>query len=405
MEVISNNVANVNTPGFKGSRSEFSEVLSQMVRPGTRPGEGGASEPNQIGLGVRVSTNTNVMTQGSLLSTGRLGDAAIQGEGMFMVQQGDTTLYTRAGSFRFDADGNLCDPTGALVQGWMADKNGAISIGGAVTALKVDSNSTISAQSTQNITLGGRLPSDAAVGTVIQSQVTVYDSLGSTHQLEYAWTKTADNTWNQQLLDNGTALSTTGGTSSVTLQFDPTSGALLSPAAPNAISPASVTYNYTPAGGAATQAITVDFGAPGAGNPLTQFAGSATAGTTHADGSVAGSLRALAIADSGDIIATFSNGEIRTVGRIAVATFQNPGGLERVGDSHWRSGPASGTATPTFPGQRGAGTLAPGALEGSNVDLAQEFTNLIIAQRGFQANSRVVSTSDEMLQELIQIKR
>lgn len=395
LEVISNNVANVNTTGFKSSRAEFSDVLSQLIRAGTDPEAGGSSEPSQLGLGVRITGMTTNFAQGSLYTTGRLGDVAIQGDGFFIVRQGESTLYARAGSFRFDALGRLSDPTGAQVQGWTPDPaTGVIATGGAVGDLVVDPNTTIPAVATTEITLGGRLSSSLAVGESTTSQVTVYDSLGTPHQLDIVWTKTAANSWTQEVFDSSaTALSP----ATTALTFDPATGTLTTPAAP-------VAYTFNPAG-AASQTITVGFGTSGVGNPLTQFDGPSTATVTERNGSVAGSLRALAISDSGDLIATFSNGEIRVVGRIALATFANPGGLEKTGDNHWRATPGSGLPATGSPGTAGRGSLAPGALEGSNVDLSQEFTNLIIAQRGFQANTRVVSTADEILAELMQIKR
>lgn len=399
LEGISNNVANVNTPGFKSSRPEFGDMLSQLIRAGTDPDAGGNSEPSQLGLGVRIIGMTNNFTQGSLLTTNRLGDVAIQGDGFFIVSRAGQTLYTRAGSLRFDANGNLADATGALVQGYLA-VDGVVQEGTELSNLTVDPNSTIPATPTENIVLGGRLPASAAIGEQFSSQTTVFDSLGVPHQMEFRWTKTADNTWDQELWDTGQnpAVQLTPNTTS--LQFDPATGALTSPTA--ASLPA---YAFTPTGGAAAQTITVSFGNGLEGNPLTQFDGPMTAGVFSKDGSVAGSLRALAIGDNGDLIATFSNGEIRVAGRIATATFANPGGLERMGDNHWRSSPGSGDPLEGSPGTGARGSLVPGALEGSNVDLSQEFTNLIIAQRGFQANTRVVATSDEMLAELIQIKR
>lgn len=394
LEVISNNVANVNTTGFKSSRAEFADVLSQLIRAGTDPDAGGASEPAQLGLGVRISGMTTNFSQGSLFTTGRLGDVAIQGDGFFIMRQGEATVYSRAGAFRFDANGRLSDPTGALVQGWIPDATGAIATGGAVQDLVVDPNTTIPAVATTEVTLGGRLPSDAAVGYTVTSQVTVYDSLGTGHQLDIEWTKTAANAWDQVVKDDtGTALAP----ATTALTFDPATGELTAPAA-------AVAYSFSPAG-AAAQTIDFGFGTPGVGNPLQQFAGPETATVTERNGSVAGSLRALAISDGGDLIATFSNGEIRVVGRIGMATFANPGGLEKTGENHWRATPGSGLAATGSPGTAGRGSLAPGALEGSNVDMSQEFTNLIIAQRGFQANTRVVSTADDILAELMQIKR
>jgi flagellar hook protein FlgE len=397
LDVISNNVANVNTPGFKSSRAEFGDVLSQLIRTGTSPDNGGASEPVQLGLGVRVAAMTTNFGQGSLQTTGRLGDVAIQGEGFFVLAQNGTQMYSRAGVFRFDANGNLSDPTGALVQGWMADPvTGVITDGAATTNLTVDPNSMIPSEPTTEVTMGGRLPAGALVGDTVTTQGTVYDTLGTLHQIEFRFTKTAANQWNQEIWQGATQLLP----AAQVLDFDATTGELLNP-----LPAALPVYAFTPPGGAAPMTFTVGYGTVGVGNPLSQFDGTMTAAVTDRDGSVAGELRALAIGDTGDLMATFSNGEVRTVGRIATATFGNPGGLEKLGDNHWRATPGAGIPQIGSPGSAARGALAPGTVEGSNVDLSQEFSNLIIAQRGFQANTKIISTSDEMLADLIQIKR
>ena len=403
MEVIGNNVANVNTTGYKAGRAEFADTLSQLIRVGTSPGTRGPNEPSQIGLGVRVIGVGNNFSQGSLQNTGRLGDVAIQGDGWFLLKSTDGLLsYTRAGAFNFGADGYLADITGQRVQGWPVDATtGTPATNGPIGDLQVDAQTTIPAQATQAVRLGGNLPADATVNSVYSSQVSVYDTLGVSHPLNVSWTKDGDNTWHMAVTDptdpaNPAPVPPNGGGADVGLTFDASTGKLTTPTT-------DPTYTIT-FPGAGPQTITIGFG-PNGGNPLQQFGGANTAEVIERDGSGAGQLRALAIGENGDLIATFSNGVNRVVGRMATALFPNNSGLEKIGDNHWRPSPSSGLPQVGSPGVGAHGQLVAGALEGSNVDLSQEFTNLIIAQRGFQANSKIVTASDELLSDLINIRR
>jgi flagellar hook protein FlgE len=401
MDVVGDNIANVNTAGFKSSRVVFADTLSQLVRGGSGPSQGrGGVNPMQIGLGTRVSAVDVTDTQGAMQNTGRPTDVAIQGSGLFVVRNGTETVFTRAGSFGFDAGGNLVDPTGMIVQGWLVDPaTGTIPTTEPVADLRLPLGGAIPPVATTEVTVGGNLSAEAAAGTVVKTTITVVDSDGTSHNVSIEMTKTANpNEWTVAARDGaGNPLTEAGG--STTLAFSPAGGALLSPA-PGAFP----SYTLTAANGA-TSTFRLDLGAPGASGAITQYGGNTTAVALEQNGSTSGYLRSFAISDDGTVSGVFSNGRSQVLGQLALATFTNPAGLAKAGETHFRATGSSGLPLTQVPGRGGAGTLAAGSLEMSNVDLAQEFTNLIIAQRGFQANSRIISASDEMLQDLVNLKR
>ena len=395
MDVTGDNIANINTAGFKGSRVIFSDTLSQVMRGGSAAGDQrGGVNAMQIGLGTRVAGVDMVNTQGSVQATGRPTDVAIQGEGYFAVRAGGETLYTRGGSFGFDDAGNLADPTGAIVQGWLADPaTGQIVVNGAATDIRIPLGQTVAPEVTTTVTLGGNLNSKAAVGSDagrVSATAKVYDSLGAETVVTITYTKTGDNAWTAEAFGpDGASL---GAPSPLTFNPD------------GSLAGGTLDFTLPGANGAQPTAVTAAFGEPGTAGALTQF-GSTSGVLAATDGAPTGYMRSYAIGDDGTVSGSFSNGEVRVLGQLAVAGFTNPAGLIRSGSSHMRSSPASGDAQVGLPGELGRGTLSSGYLEGSNVDLAQEFTQLMIAQRGFQANSRIISTSDEMLQELVNLKR
>ena len=395
LDVVGDNIANINTPGFKASRAVFQDTLSQMLRgPGAGSATRAATNAAQIGLGTRVAGVDLVFTQGAAQTTGRATDIAIQGDGFFVVRSGDERLYTRAGNFGFDRQGLLADATGAVVQGWLADANGLVTTTGPVTDLRLPLGSVIPPEATRTVNVGGNLSADAAVGETVKSSIEVVDALGATHTVGIELAKAGGNTWTMTLTDAaGTALG-----APATVTFDPATGAVAAPAtAPS--------FTLTPGGGAPPLTFEVSLGSTGSTAALTQFGGTTTAAALGQDGSETGYLRSFAIADDGTVSGVFSNGQSATLARLAVATFNNPAGMVKAGDAHFRANGATGDAQLGVPGTAGRGTLAVGTLEMSNVDLAQEFTNLIIAQRGFQANSRVITSSDELLQDLVNLKR
>ena len=380
LDVTGNNIANVNTQGFKASSVEFQDTLSQMTKGASAPtAASGGTNPAQVGLGVQVAGISTNFTQGSSEATGKATDMMISGDGFFVVQQGGETLYTRAGSLGQDAQGRLVTPDGALVQGWPAT-NGVVATGGPVGDITLSTQNLAGATRTTKATVSGNLPADGT-GSPLTRDIQVYDASGkaSSVSLTLTYSNPAGTpTW---------AVSTDGGTTTdATLTFG-------ADGKPTATSSTSLTY------GTAPSAVTVGL------STVTGFSGLSTTTAKADDGGPAGTLESFTLSKDGTIVGSFSNGTKQAVGQIALASFANPGGLEKAGSSSYRASANSGAATLGVAGSAGLGTLVAGSLEMSNVDLSQEFTNLIVAQRGFQANARVITTSDTVLQELIDLKR
>lgn len=407
MDVTGDNIANINTAGFKGSRVVFADTLSQVMRSGNGAStQVGGTNTSQIGLGVKTSGIDMMTTQGSVQATGRSTDVAIQEEGYFVVRGGTEQLFTRAGSFGFDDAGNLADPSGAIVQGWLADEQGNMVVGGAPSDIKIPLGQTIAPRATENVRLGGNLNAKSVVGEVgstVTTEEEIIDSLGGLTQVRIQYTKIDDNTWDVDAFDASVPV-TDPPTPPVSLMNGGTP-ARISFSTTGAVVPGAVVGFTLPGknGATATQ-VTGDLGVPGDAASLTQFGSSGTL-SAIADGAPTGYMRSYAIGDDGTISGSFSNGEVKVLAQLAMASFTNPAGLVKAGGSHMRASASSGDTSIGLSGQQGRGKLSAGYLEGSNVDLAQEFTQLMIAQRGFQANSKIISTADEMLQELVNLKR
>jgi flagellar hook protein FlgE len=393
MDVVGNNIANVNTTGFKGSRVTFQDLLSQSMRGAGAPtATRGGINGVQIGLGAAPANIDTVHAQGNLQSTSKLTDLAIQGDGFFVLNDGGRTVFSRDGSFDLDSTGRLVSPaTGTLVMGWQADATGTVNTAGAVTGITVPTGSSMIGQPTTTVTYTGNIDSaTAAAGTVVAT-VPIYDSLGVRHDLTLTLTKTATaNTWNFAYTTTDTSVTIgAGATGSLvfntngTLQTGPTTALAL-------------TFNN----GAGPMSIANggDF------TKLTQLrSGSDVKNAT--DGSAAGNLTSFSISPNGTVTGVYSNGQTRTLAQVALATFANPAGLDKLGGNTYSTSASSGIPSIGPADASGRGRISSGFLEMSNVDLAQQFTNMIVAQRGFQANSRVVTTSDEMLQDLVNMKR
>ena len=396
MDVIGNNIANVNTMGYKTSTAMFQDLLSQVLSgAGVATDEAGGTNPAQVGLGVRLAGISTTFTQGASQLTGRATDLSIQGDGFFVVRRQGQELFTRAGSLSFDSMGRLTTPDGGVLQGWPADAVGGINTNAATADLAMPLGQTIAPQVTGVATLGGNLDAAADIGTQITSSIEVFDQQGTPITLSFTFEKTAANTWD--LTAEGT--DPAGNPLTVTmsgspLTFSPTTGALTSGA-----------VTATIGGGGFPAALDIDFGTAGSPESITQFAGPNDIAALSQDGYALGSLQAFTIGNDGIVTGVFSNGRNRPIGQIALGSFANPVGLEKVGDSLYRPTVNSGLAQIGTAGSGGRGTLSGSTLEMSNVDLAREFTNLIIAQRGFQANSRVITASDELLQDLVNLKR
>ncbi len=412
MDVIGNNISNVNTVAFKAGRVTFKEGFAQLLQGASRPpGDHGGINPIQVGLGMQVGSIDMMFQQGNLESTGLGTDLAIQGDSFFVVAKGSQNYYTRSGNFQLDAEGKLVSPTnGFVVQGKMA-QNGVFLDG--IRDIELPVGQKTAAKATDKVALAGNLNSAAPVFTGAfdaagradplnkdswaESSITVYDSLGNEHDLKVQFWKTAADTWSWQL--DGTNLPagfTPPNSTPQTLTFD-TQG-VLTTAAPT--SPPVVSFTPT---GADPLNITLDLGT--GINGITSYAGTSSAVLRDQNGYAAGQLTNFSIDRTGLITGAFSNGTNVTLGQIVLADFNNPGGLLRTGDNMYAVSGNSGGAVLGYALEGSQSTMTSGALEMSNVDLAQEFTSMIVTQRGFQANSKVITTSDEMLQELVNLKR
>lgn len=397
MDVIGNNIANVNTVGYKGGTAVFQDLLTQVLNgAGVPTAQAGGTNPAQVGLGVRVAGVSTSFNQGAAQLTGRSTDLSIQGDGFFVVRQQGQTLYTRAGSLDFDAMGRLVTPDGAILQGWSA-LAGVIDTNDTIGDITMPLGQGIEPQATDEIRLGGNLDASVPAGTVITSPIDVFDQQGTAFKVTFSFTKSA--TANEWTLTAEADLDGDGADDPLTvgngtLTFDPTTGALTS--GPVTLTTGLATFN---------DPLTVATGAAGAPDALTQFSGTSNVSVLGQDGYGLGLLQSFTIGNDGAITGNFSNGRNRPIGQVALANFANPVGLEKVGGSLFRDTVNSGVAQVGTAGTGGRGTLSGGTLEMSNVDLAREFTNLIVAQRGFQANSRVITASDEILQDLVNLKR
>ncbi|MGN6324940.1 flagellar hook protein FlgE [Pseudolysinimonas sp.] len=371
LDVTGNNIANVNTTGYKSSAVQFQDTLSQLIKGATGPqAQAGGSNPAQIGLGVQVAGISTNFAQGSAQATGRPTDMMISGDGFFVVQKGGENLYTRAGSFDFDATGRLVAPGGALVMGWTATA-GAVNTGSPLGSITLDKNAIAPAVQTTAATVTGNLPSDAAAGTALTRDIQIFDASGASRQLSLTFTKTAAG-WDVAGVD---------GASNATGSMTFANGAL------------------TGGGTLTVNGTAVDL------SKVTGFADLSTVTISSQNGNESGTLQSYSLSADGTLVGSFSNGATEPMARIALANFANPGGLEKAGGSTYRASIDSGTPALGTAGSGGLGALQAGSLEMSNVDLSQEFTNLIVAQRGFQANARIITTSDQVLQDLTDLKR
>lgn len=426
IDVVGNNIANVNTIGFKAGQTVFQDLLSQTIQGAGLPAEGGGTNPAQVGLGMRLAGTTTSFGQGGLQNTGRPTDMSIQGDGFFVVRRGGEQFYTRAGSFTLDGNGRLATPQGTLVQGWTANEQGVIDPNGPVDDILMPVGTLIDPQVTTRVTIGGNLPANAAPGAVVSTSITIYDNNGAARNLTLEYTRglvaadpAGQQRWNLRLIgniDGDPALENIVGQPDpgpvIPVDFALATGQIATIGAVagvtvnglTGITLGSGTGPFVAGFGTFTNAdtVTLDFG----GNePLTQFSALNSLSAQDQDGSAPGSLQTFTIAQTGVITGVFSNGRTQNIAQIAIANFDNPSGLEKLEGSMYRPTANSGLAAIGQAGLAGRGTLAGGTLEMSNVDLAQEFTNLIVAQRGFQASTRVITASDEVLNDLVNIRR
>ncbi|MGI6576339.1 MAG: flagellar hook protein FlgE [bacterium] len=379
MDIIGHNIANVNTPGYKRSRVTFQEALNQTLQGASRPDGGkGGTNPMQVGLGMNLGSIDTFHTQSGLQGTGRMTDLAIEGLGYFVLQGvGDNFLYTRVGAFGWDSAGYLVNGTGRRVQGYRYDPQAG------EWSKKIDHMQLLPRdqlappQQTGEITFAGNLAFDADIGDTYTRSVTVYDELGTSRNITFAfergatdWTWTA--TWDSGSEHGNIAFNSDGSFASGDMVLDLGGG---------------WSINLNLAG-------------------ITQYAGNGVSYLElEQNGFAQGTLVEVTFDTSGVLSGVYSNGVSRPLLRVALASFANPEGLNNVGNTLFSESNNSGRAQMGLAGQGALGTISPSSLEISNVDLAQEFTDMIITQRGFQANSRIITASDEMLQELVNLKR
>lgn len=394
LSIISNNLANLNTTAYKGAAASFQDLFYQQV------GSSGDGNPLEIGAGTQVGSIPTNFTQGNTESTGVPTDLAIQGEGFLIGMKNGQEVFTRAGNLSLTSAGLLVAPDGAQIQGFSA-VNGVISPSQTPGPLTISTGLINPPNATTNAQLNVNLDSGTAVGGTFSTPLTVYDSLGAPHVLTFTFTKTAANAWSYSVtipaadVTGATApVAIASGTGATGLTFNG-AGQLTSPTGNVSMSVANL------ADGANTLTFNWNLTDANGNGLLTQVAAPSATSATQQDGFASGSLVSYSIGSDGVIQGTFSNGQTQPLGQILLATFANDQGLSRIGSNEFVANLASGAPSVGVPGTGGRGTLSGGALEQSNVDISTEFANLILAQSGFQANAKVVTTLDTITQDTI----
>lgn len=445
MDVIGNNVSNVNTTGFKRGRVNFQDMISQQLSGAARPTEElGGVNPKEVGLGMTIATIEQVFTQGNLQSTGVSTDVAIQGNGFFIMKNGEESFYTRNGAFGLDRDGTLVNPAnGMRVQGWMArELNGEMVVSTAATPtdLVIPVGSKDPAKATTNVNfacnlnkntpeiLEGASASDIAKGTWSTEQK-IYDSFGNEHLLNVSFRRVVGNPnqWeatvnidpdNAEFTQTRVGLGTTDGVQNTFIvNFDnfgrlasvtDTSGNVTNPEG-EIVLQTSFTVpgaNVDENGNPYRQTMNISLGTIGdMKNTITQSASKSTTKAYSQDGYTLGYLDNFKIDSTGTITGVYSNGTNRVIGQLALATFANDRGLEKAGDNTYVESNNSGMASIGESGVAGKGSLLAGALEMSNVDLSEQMTDMIVTQRGFQSNAKTIQTADTLLETVLSLKR
>jgi len=404
MDIIGNNIANVNTVGFKAGSTVFGDILSQSIT--------GGSGTMQIGRGVRVTAIPTLFGQGSFASTQSATDLAIDGEGFFIVKNSDgATYYTRAGMFNMGEGGYLRDMNGYKVQGYLYENGINTNAIGDISLSDIQSDPS----ATTEFSIGANLNSEAAEGDIFISAQTVYDSLGGAHTLKMEFTKTANpREWECHAyleqdgvytesdtvpaatitfeIDGSLDITAVG---DIDLDFSTFQGAL--PSGAEIGTGGTNSIKWVVEGDPATTSLTPE--------TLTGYASPSVNRSLVSDGWSSGELQSLSIGSDGVIDGSFTNGQSMAIGQIALAKFSNTLGLKKMGNSLFAVTVSSGDALINKPGTGGVGEISPNSLEMSNVDLATEFINMITAQKAYQASAKVVTTTDQMMSELMNIRR
>lgn len=413
MDVIGNDLANINTTAFKNEDVDFETLVSQQISGATAPSTSlGGTNGVSYGLGVKVGATSYNMQQGALTATSNPSDLAIQGNGYFMTSNGTATSYTRDGSFELDSQGDLVSSsTGQRLEGWTAGSDGTVDTTqsvGPTDTLKIPIGALDAAKATTSATVSGNLSSTAAPGSSNSTgtfTTTVYDSLGNAHDITVAYQPvtldangpvTAKSEWSWTAYSGDTTTGTPIGGSTVAGSKEPN---LYFDGSGNMVTTGS--FALTVPGSAPAPSTTIQLNMSG----ISQLGTETSVSATSQDGYPAGSLSSYAIGADGTIVGEFTNGLSQTLGQIALATFTNPAGLSSEGSNVFSVSPNSGAPLVGTANTGSVGSINSGYLEASNVDLSSSLTNLIITQRGFEANTKMVSTVDTMLQDIIDMKR
>ena len=418
VEVVANNLANLNTLSFKGSRSDFRDLFYQQI------GQSRSGVASQVGIGTAPITVSRRFEQGTIQNTGGLLDAAIQGEGFFILKDDGLVQYSRAGNFQLNTNQELVAINGESVQGWIRDRaTGVVDTFRPTDAITLQGNDRIEPVSTSNISIAANLQSGSVLP--FSRPIQIFDSLGSPHIMTLTFTPVAPTGTNSAAFELGASISSselvdlnTGlppatdpnvlAAQPVVIEFDQ-NGVLVIPAVPfsaaldmaavappaglaflNGAAPLTATWNFLDS---LNQPRISSVAAPSAVTDLFQ------------DGSASAELTAISISDGGRVNGTYSDGRILLLAQLAMARFTNPQALQAVGNNNYLPTNSAGLPITGPANSSGLGSIVGLSLEGSNVDIAQEFTNLLTFQRGFQANSRVITTADELNQEALNLKR
>ncbi|HEY2856799.1 MAG TPA: flagellar hook protein FlgE [Terracidiphilus sp.] len=392
LNVIANNLANLNTDGYKDQTLNFGDIFNGMQ------GMSGSGNPIQYGSGVRTEGETSNWMNGNITGTGISSNMAMDGNGFFVVRNANNQqVFTRDGNFLVNAQGQLCTPQGQLVMGYPA-VNGVVSTSSALAPITVNQAANIPGVATTSFQMSANLNSAAKVGDTFSTPITVYDSLGTSHVMTVTYTNTASNSWSYSVSvpsadtgGSGTATTVASGT----MTFD-SSGNLTSPSGsianiqiPNladGAAPMSMTWNLT-----------------GSGASITQQNATSAATATNQDGYGVGTLTGYQVLPDGTVQGEFSNNQTLALGQVAVASFTNNQGLVQTGNNDYTATFASGAAIIGQAQAGGNGSIAGNAVEQSNVSLSAEFANMIVAQQGYEANAKVLTTMDQVSQATIQL--
>ncbi|HWA94988.1 MAG TPA: flagellar hook protein FlgE [Terracidiphilus sp.] len=405
LNTIANNLANMSTTAFKSQSTRFSDLFYQQI------GSTGAGDPIQVGAGVKVASNYTNFTYGPINQTGEPTDVALNGDGFFVVQNDGVQELTRAGNFSLTLDGDLQTTSGLAVMGYPA-VNGVVNTNAALTPIRIPVGQVEQPSATTGIGFTANLDAASTAGTSFPVPVTVYDSLGASHVVTMTFTQTATNTWDFSAalpaadFASGTSTPVTG---SVTFDTSGnlstvTVGGTTSNVGTAAGDVSSVPLSFTGlADGAADLNMNWNMLNSSNATTLTQVSTQSAVSATTYDGYPSGQYQGFSISSDGTVTASYSNGQKQIVGQLALGNVANLQGLQLLGDGNYATTLASGQASIGVAGAGGLATLQSGALEGSNVNIAGEFSNLIVAQRAFEANAKAVTTFDTVTQDTINL--